>query len=389
MTRRLTVLCVVACMSVMVAPSAARASGAWTVETTPTGDGVTLTALSCFSNGCIAVGLYDTGDAAVYGWNGSTWAALPVPAKPLLDTMNGVACSSSSDCIAVGHLHESQGWRAQAWSWNGSAWSVQATFNPPSSHNSLNAIRCAAGTSSCEAVGYRGYGGPTYPLAEYWNGRAWAYQSTKGGPIGDLMSLSCAGRGASLGACEAVGQNGFSFTALAMGLNGATWITQATPALPHNDQSDGPAELTAVSCYRSGCMAVGWESYSDGTPDSSGNQSVGELWNGSKWTLAGVPYRDYTSDTPTAVNCRSASSCTAVGWLLTCGDCVDYTDTLVLSWDGTQWTQATAPSPNDSLAMTFPGDALNAVACVSGVCTAVGQQPDVSTGFPDSLAIQS
>ncbi len=317
------------------------------------------------------------------------WASLPAPAKPLLDTLNGVACSSSVNCIAVGYFHEGQGWKARAWYWNGSAWSVQAAFNPPSTHNSLDAIRCTAGTSICEAVGYHGDGGPSYPLAEYWNGRTWADQSTKGGPLGDLTSVSCNASASSLSHCEAVGQNGFSSTALAMGLHGSKWVAQATPALPENDQSDGPAGLTSVSCYSGGCMAVGWEEYSDGTPDSSGNQAVSELWNGTKWALAESPYREYTSDTPSAVVCGSASSCMAVGWLLTCGDCVSYTDTLVLDWNGRHWSQGSTPSPDDSLAMTFPGDELTAVACASGGsdCTAVGQQPDVNTGYPDSLAI--
>jgi len=101
-------------------------------------------------------------------------------------------------CIAVG----SHRGKAQAWSWNGTMWSAQATFNPKSSANSLSAIRCSAGTSSCEAVGYSSNGGSTtLPLAEYWNGKAWTDQSTPGALPGELSAVSCESRGASLGPC--------------------------------------------------------------------------------------------------------------------------------------------------------------------------------------------
>ena len=63
------------------------------LEPTPAGDGVTLTGVSCYSNGCIAIGA-DT----VYGWDGTLWASKPAPSG----TLNGVACSAANVCIAVG-----------------------------------------------------------------------------------------------------------------------------------------------------------------------------------------------------------------------------------------------------------------------------------------------
>jgi len=362
-------------------------SGTWTLETTPAGDEVTLSGVSCWSNGCTAVGT--SGLDVVYGWHGSVWASQPAPAG----VPTTVACSAANVCIAVGYVYTSKGGtRAQAWSWNGTAWRAQATFNPKSSSNSLSAIRCSAGTSSCEAVGYYGNGGTSYPLAEYWNGRTWTGQSTSGAPPGELTGVSCESRGASLGPCEAVGQNSYLLTPLAMGLSRTKWTTQATPKLPKTAITNEPSAFTGVSCYSGGCMAVGWYEYSDVTPDTSGNSFIIERWNGSKWTLAAYPWARDTSDTPNAVHCESASNCTAVGWSLSQGDATSAHDTLVMAWNGTSLTTVPSPDPNVDYD-GGQGDGLNAIACVSGgaVCTAVGQQEDPnSPSYPsDSLAIRN
>jgi len=381
------VLAAVACSSLMAVTTGVAAAattgtpGKWTLETTPAGDGVTLTGVSCFSNGCVAVGnRYGLG--VVYGWNGSAWSAQNAPRNAGL---NSVACSAANVCIAVG----SHRGKAQAWSWNGTMWSAQATFNPKSSANSLSAIRCSAGTSSCEAVGYSSNGGSTtLPLAEYWNGKAWTDQSTPGALPGELSAVSCESRGASLGPCEAVGQNDYTLAPLAMGLSRSKWVTQATPKLPKTAISNGPSALTGISCYSSGCIAVGWYYYTDDTPTSTGNDFVVERWDGSKWTLS-FPGISDTSDTPTAVHCESASHCTAVGWLIADGSASSATDPLVATWDGTNWTEIIRPA-NIGFGS---GDGLNAMACVSGgaVCTAVGWQEDPN-GYPspsDSLAIRN
>ncbi len=80
-----------------------------------------------------------------------------------------------------------------------------------------------------------------------------------------------------------------------------------------------------------------------------------------------------TSDALNAVDCTSASSCTAVGYSCsgtgTCGESYDssYEDTLAETWNGTSWSIATTPNE------TTTGDnRLLAVSCIGSSCMAVG-----------------
>ncbi len=170
------------------------------------------------------------GSDSVNVWNGDSWSAFVSPGNT--DThVTGVACTSTSYCIVVGNSYTGDGYTTAAWAWNGTAWTTMKTYNPKSSWNLLNAIKCA-GASSCEAVGQHAgsYMGTPYPLAEYWNGKTWADQSTSGAPFGALTSVGCQ----STDHCEAVGTDANSFTTtgyspLAMGLDGTKWITQRRP----------------------------------------------------------------------------------------------------------------------------------------------------------------
>ncbi len=180
------------CISVVI-PGQALAAGvkarAWAVESTPANDDVTLTAVSCMSKKfCLAIGTFEFGSnggqqAVAYRWDGVKWAASAAPADA--SALEGVACISTSYCIAVGGNLSSA---AQAWSWSDGRWADQSTYNAAS--GVLWAVRCAGGTS-CEAVGQRGDGLTNYPLAEYWNGSTWKDQSTAGAPAGTLHGVAC------------------------------------------------------------------------------------------------------------------------------------------------------------------------------------------------------
>jgi hypothetical protein len=231
-----------------------------------------------------------------------SWSSAAVPRGAA--ALTGVSCTSATHCIAVG---QTTGKIAGAWLWNGTSWSVMAVFNPKSANNALEAIRCAS-ASSCEAVGYHDGGGTRvgdtagYPLAEAWNGSTWADQSTTGAPYGYLTGVACE----SMSKCEAVGTAADSASGsrtLAMGLRGSTWITQATLTLPN--QFGSPPGFygwldTNVSCWSSGCKAVGNQDYCDCSPESSGTLLFSETWNGTKWSLDGTVGRPDPPDTNSA-----------------------------------------------------------------------------------------
>jgi hypothetical protein len=377
---------------VMFAAGPAGAATGWTVLPTPASS-ASQNAVSCAGSGsCLSV----SKNGAALKYSNGTWKAVATPAGAV---MLGVACPTSTYCIAVGQVRKgtSGATSAAAWRWNGSAFTAQTVYNPASADNGLNGIKCASATS-CEAVGEHGTSTTVYPLAEVWNGTAWADQSTSGAPAGSLYSVACE----SPGTCEAVGKAPNSTSgsnALAMTLSGSKWISQSTPTLP-NGYGSPPGSygwyLDSVSCYSAGCVAVGQQSYCACSPESSGDLLLSEVWNGSTWSLLGQegqgdPQPGPLSQPPsaegwTAVHCLSASSCTAVGYWTLDNEAQPYY-TLVSSWNGSQWRQVTAPSPGSN---TYGPAALNSLACTSGgsVCTAVGEQTN-SSGNLTALAERS
>jgi hypothetical protein len=362
---------------VLAVAGPASASGGWSVESTPAGHGVTLNGVACTSaSRCVAVG-----GTHAEGWNGSTWAALPAPAGA--GDLAAIACPSAALCIAVG---SNTSHRAAAWSWNGSSWTTRSAYNPSSADNTLSAIKCASATS-CEAVGTHGNGSSfDFPLAEFWNGTTWADQSTAGAPDGTLAGVSCE----SPASCEAVGSADASSgtTTLAMHWNGSKWSTQATPVIP--DQFDSPPGepyvFSGVSCWASGCMAVGTTYYCDCSPESSGFILLAEHWNGSKWALEGKlgtgVSPSFNSATWNAVHCTSASACTAAGEWTEDNEAQPY-ETLISQWNGSKWSQVTSPSPNGN------GDLLNGIGCTSTACTAVGVQGGGDSEDGNALAMRN
>ena len=194
---------------------------------------------------------------------------LPQPAESAEEReAYGVSCTSPDACIAVGSQ-----WRLGkyhtlvtfATAWDGTAWSVMSTPNPPgleegykkNRYATLDGISCYSAIY-CIAVGhYRGASESLAPLSLRWNGSSWEELSTpkpSGATEATLSAVSCA----STASCVAVGSyvNG-SGTRLALALrwNGSSWEEQAalTPAGATSSQ------LSGVSCSSSTlCTAVGY-----------------------------------------------------------------------------------------------------------------------------------
>lgn len=100
----------------------------------------------------------------------------PVPGSDG-NELDGVACPSATDCVAVGFalvpVPDDETDETVIETWDGSTWSVVPSPDPGYS-NSLSSVSCtsttdctAAGTSSPES------GQPSQTLVESWNGVAW------------------------------------------------------------------------------------------------------------------------------------------------------------------------------------------------------------------------
>jgi hypothetical protein len=289
------------------------------------------------SSSCVGVGDFINGASATSmlaeTWNGTSWTIQRVPnPSTTKGVLNGVSCSSSTACTAVGtYLNGSSVNVTLAERWNGTSWVVQSTPNPQASTSStLQAVSCPSETS-CMAVGkfFSSATNHWMRLAEQWDGSNWTIKTTQN-PSGETFS-TLNGVACTLStACTVVG--GYSTTTgafqadrlLAEQFNGTTWVIKATP-VPSGTTF---ATFTGVSCSASNeCTAAGGNSTSPG--DSFARAPLAERWNGTSWAIQTTP--NPSSEGFAADSCPATSSCTAVG------------SSFAEGWDGTTWSAQTLP----------------------------------------------
>lgn len=313
------------------------------------------------STACTAVGGYSDSSGAFVtlaeGWNGRDWQiqSTPNPSQAQANPLFGVACPSSSACLAVGQANGAGTPSAMAESWDGTTWRLQTAPSPVgSAETQLNGLSCTS-RASCTAVGYTGpTTGVISSVAERWDGATWRLQPGPTAAGAELNGVSCP----SLSVCVAVGtrfdSSGNSLGTITERWNGTSWRIQPTPTAGRPGSF-----LNAISCSSpSACTAGG---------NTSAGEVMAERWNGTSWSIQPVPA---PSGAPlsflTGVSCPSATACTAVGGILdSSGN--NSLGTVTEGWNGTAWTLQ--PSPGAQTPNYF----LNAVSCTSAsVCTAVG-----------------
>jgi hypothetical protein len=367
-------------------PLAERWNGTtWSVQATPNpagADATGLFAVSCASaTACTATGSTagssGTPSPLAEAWHGTTWKvqATALPAGAGGGQLTGVSCTSAQACTATGYASDNEGgFAALAERWNGTAWGIQATPNPAGAGQSaLSAVSCTSPTACTAAGAYIDKTGmPT--LAEAWNGTAWSIQNTPNPPDtrgNQFDAIACT----SPARCTAVGQQADQAgtpSPLGEALGSAGWGIVVTPA-PTGARS---GQLTAVSCpATNSCTAVGNYYRRVNAPSA-----LAETWNGTRWRIQ--PATDPAGSTGSylqGVSCSSPQACTAVGFYFTRG--ARPALPLAESWNGTSWSVRRVPVPAGA-AQTW----LYAVSCVSPrTCTAVGYYHN-SAGAQKGLA---
>jgi hypothetical protein len=155
----------------------------WKIQPTPS-PGATFSQLSGVSctaaSACTTVG-NDTAGALAEAWNGSSWRpqATPNPAGATRIVLSGVSCTTARTCTAVGSYNNSSGGTVPlAEGERGAAWTIQATPVPRRQlPAALSGVSCTA-ADACTAVGFRGGLAGQVPLADSWQGTAWTIQAT-------------------------------------------------------------------------------------------------------------------------------------------------------------------------------------------------------------------
>jgi hypothetical protein len=362
---------------IMWCTGAASAATGWTIQTTPVPAGAResyLQAVSCVSGtSCTAVGYYRNSAGALLtlaeNWNGTAWEiqATPNPAGTNVGPvyLDAVSCASATSCTAVGHYASPSG-QFQfplAEYWDGTAWAIQAVPRPGrSSHTSLEGVSCRTATS-CIAVGQylNNSIGAYVTLAEHWNGTAWQVQATPnpaGATPSQLDGVWCTSATSCTAAGHYRGPGGVEMT-LAEIRNGSTWAIQATP----NPAGSTGSYLQGVSCHSAiSCTATGHYSSSAGAI-----VTLAEHWNGTAWAVQATPNPAHAADNSQlgSVSCASPSSCTAAGWYATASG---GTRPLAEHWNGSTWAIQATPNPAGA---TF--SYLEGVSCaLPSSCTATG-----------------
>ena len=187
----------------------------WSIQSTPNPSGSKeseLLSVSCLSSTFYtAVGTYEVSSVdenapLVEHWNGTEWSMQTAPnySGTLRSVLDGVSCTSSTACIAVGYYLQGSSpydYETLAERWNGTEWSLQTTPNPAgrtgeNNYLTLSGISCTA-SNACTAVGwYATKGGESgqATLAERWNGTEWALQtmpSPSGAKESSAAGLAC------------------------------------------------------------------------------------------------------------------------------------------------------------------------------------------------------
>lgn len=374
---RRTSLCAVALATALLAlPSAASATWSRLTPVDPSGAvNSQLGGVACTSStNCEAVGNSD-GAALIERWNGTSWAtqtAATPPAGTVSHGLVGVGCSSSSACTAVGSYDDGSSTWALAERWT-TSWALQAIPRPAGATTSqLSGVTCVTSTF-CLAVGSYVDAGGSQPFALRWNGTSWSQLTvpTVSGSTGTALSaVSCA----STTACTVVGSyldgNGFPLPTAAS-YNGTSWTLQTVPT-PRNAAATFISGLSCTSS--SACTTVGYAT------DVNGSLfAVAERWNGTSWseqTLAAVP-SGATGSALLGVSCTSSTFCNAVGYYI---DRAGLQRTYSQTW--TPWAVAATVDPT-----TFDAAALTGIACTSSTaCVGVGYSYGSSFSETHTLA---
>jgi hypothetical protein len=341
----------------------AGAASAWRVV--PTAPGTLyghLDSVSCpIPTSCFAVGVQDSPSGVnkmIERWNGKKWTAVasPNPSGAISSALSSVYCRAPSSCIAVGQYNTLVATRTLILHWNGKAWSQKPSPNPPNMPvATLAGVHCASATS-CFAVGSAYVSTTTssaqVTLIEHWDGVGWTIVPSPNQPSAfdsSVAAVACPGPTT----CFAVGSYEIQnlTNTLVEQWDGTTWTIIPSPNAPTVVFN----ELAGVSCSSpTSCFAVG-----------SGNGTLAEQWDGSTWTIVPSPNPTGATDVGFAgVSCPSASRCVAVGDQFK----QHGFQRLVEMWDGSRWTLVGVPVPSGTKKSDLSG-----VSCATPTnCFAVG-----------------
>jgi hypothetical protein len=305
--------------------------------------GSKLRAVTCVGAGdCFAVGESESAASIptplIEHSTATGWGIIPsaVPANPgLASSLAGVACSSSTHCVAVGYYEASVGtFQTLIEETSGNGWRMVGSPDPaPAGSDELNAVTCPT-RSLCIAVGAHHSGEHDQPLVEENSGDGWKTIDAPGS--GGLDGIACPGPSdcvATGGELSVAGTNLYISNLVEQAANGV-WKAISVSGLA------GPVQGVACSSA-SYCLGVS----SSGATAPDGSPIVAERVDG-VWSAGGpAPVPNDIFDLA-GVACPGDRICIAVGDQIL-GNDADYERphaTFIAEHASGGWT--VQPSPN-------------------------------------------
>jgi hypothetical protein len=307
---------------------------AWSTVASPNlGPSDQLTGVSAVSaTDAWAVGTASSGQTLILRWNGTKWSTTPAPQTSTGYDLNGVTAISATDAWAVGDYSNGIP-DTLTLHWNGTKWSVVASPSPSTINNLLYGVS-AASASDAWVVGrdIPSASSPFSTLTEHWNGTAWSVVASPspGAASNALFGVSTLTPTDAWAVGESLATSPGVLRTVVLRWNGKAWTQVASP-----DPGSSFSVLDGVSAVSaSDAWAVGNYSSNKGITSST----LILRWNGTDWTKVPSPSPNPDSsgvDNLAGVSTVSPSYAVAAGYS-------DNTDTglnsaLIVDWNGTKW----------------------------------------------------
>jgi hypothetical protein len=286
-------------------------------------------------------------------WDGVSWqrTETPTPDGQPYGILEGVSAISNDDVWAVGFASAVSGGASTtlAEHWDGTAWTIVPTAQPPGSTWSALQSVTAVAPDDVWAVGYYYDSGDGGSVIEHWDGSAWSIVANA--DPGDsyhagLQSISAHNAGD-------VWAVGYYYDSIGAGntltehWNGTAWKLVDSP----NEPDSPDTELHAVTGFRKhNVWATGFAF------TGSSYAPVALHWDGTSWRLmhAAVPEGSQSTYLYGVAGTR-AKAMWATGYYLEGGNY----HTLAERWHGKTWHVATTPDGGQGSNYLFGIDALS------------------------------
>jgi hypothetical protein len=292
--------------------------------------------------GLAAVGLIGSGAARA---SAATCQITPTPSLGSGSSqLSGVATTSSTNAWAVGDGPSGP----VIEHWNGRAWVVQPTPNVP--HSGLSGV---ASTSSTNAWAVGAHGVNVYlekTLIEHWNGKVWKVQASLSVPwshLSGVVATSSTNAWAVGGYTHGRGKLRV-FHTLIEHWNGKAWTVQPSPTPNYLLWGGGFVGVAATSSRNA--WAVG--TYGDAHYNL---KTLIEHWDGKVWKVQKSPTTKFEGETNaltiSGVAATSPRNAWVVGYNAIYGSDFADTRTVIEHWNGAAWKLQKGPNQNTDIGL--------------------------------------